>query len=169
MELAFPHRIKYQAGVSSIDEVIESLKAQKRLIEEAAVVFEALIEGFEMDKTRIRVVRVAEASLAFDFLVLVYGAYQKSIEQAVVGGAERMFGVDIPEQYEAAFTLVVLVIVYWVARYAYDAVRRKRQEKPAPIHIEGSYNTVINIAAENFSLTPAAIENVLSEGSYIRA
>lgn len=163
MELAFPHRVEYRDGTASIDEIIENLKAQKRLLEEGVRLLEHAIPNMDVDAIQIRIVQVAAGSLITDFLVLVYGAYQKDIEATVVGGIEEMFGTDIPPQYEALVTLATLAVTYFVARYAYDAVRRKKPERPASTHIQGDYNTVINIIADKTNIPGSSIEGALHD------
>jgi len=163
MELAFPHRVEYRDGTASIDEIIENLKAQKRLLEEGVRLLEHAIPNMDVDAIQIRVVQVAAGSLITDFLVLVYGAYQKEIEATVIGGIEEMFGTDIPPQYEALVTLATLAVTYFVARYAYDAVRRKKPERPASTHIQGDYNTVINIIADKTNIPASAVEGALHD------
>lgn len=163
MELAFPHRVEYRDGTASIEEIIANLKAQKKLLEEGVRVLEAALPNLNVEKIHIRVVQVAAGSLITELIILLYGAYQQEIESKVVGGIEEMFGTDIPEEYEALITLAALAVVYFVARYAYDAVRQKKQDRPASIHIDGDYNTVINVIADKINVPASVVEGAVHD------
>lgn len=163
MELAFPHRVDYRDGTASIDEIIENLKAQKRLLEEGVKVLELSLPDLNIEAMHIRVVQVASGSLITEFLILLYGAYQEDIQANVIGGIEAMFGTDIPPEYEALVTLVTLAVVYFIARYAYDAVRQKKQDRPASTHIEGDYNTVINIISDKINVPASVVESAVHD------
>lgn len=163
MELAFPHRVDYRDGTASIDEIIENLKAQKRLLEEGVKVLELSLPDLNIEAMHIRVVQVASGSLITEFLILLYGAYQEDIQANVIGGIEAMFGTDIPPEYEALVTLVTLAVVYFIARYAYDAVRHKKQDRPASTHIEGDYNTVINIISDKINVPASVVESAVHD------
>jgi len=163
MELAFPHRVEYQDGTASIDETIENLRAQKRLLEEGVRLLEHALPNMDVEAVHIRVIQVAAGSLITEFLILVYGAYQKEVEQTIVGGIEEMFGTEIPPEYEALVTLATLAVVYFIARYAYDAVRKGKPDRPASTHIEGEYNTVINIIADKINVPANTVEAALHD------
>jgi len=163
MELAFPHRVEYRDGTASIEEIIANLKAQKKLLEEGVRVLEAALPNLNVETIHIRVVQVAAGSLITELIILLYGAYQQEIENRVIGGIEQMFGTDIPEEYEALITLAALAVVYFVARYAYDAVRQKKQDRPASIHIDGDYNTVINVIADKINVPASVVEGAVHD------
>ncbi|MER9748425.1 hypothetical protein [Mesorhizobium sp. M0140] len=161
MERKFPHRIEYENGSASIGEVIENLKAQKKLLEEGVKFLDAALKNFEVDDVKIRVLKVGSGSLITEFLILVYGTYQTDIHDAVAGGVEEMFGAHIPPDYEPIVTLATLAVTYFVARYAYDAVRAKRPDRPPSVHIDGDYNAVVNTVAERLALPFSEVESAL--------
>ncbi|RUM95600.1 hypothetical protein EET67_22485 [Pseudaminobacter arsenicus] len=163
MELVFPHRISYRDGTASIDEAIENLKAQKRLLEEGVRFLDLAVPNMTVESVRIRVVSVASGSLVSDLAVILVTTYQEDLEGKIVGGIEAVFGVDIPAEYEALVTLSALAVTYLVARYAYDAVRSKKPDRPASTHIEGDYNTVVNVISDKINLPTSSVENALNE------
>lgn len=163
MELAFPHRVDYRDGTASIDEIIENLRAQKRLIEQGTRVLDAAFAGLVIENVKVTVVAVEAGSLLTELLILMYTSYQEDVQGSVVGGLEGIFGVDIPPEYEALATLLTLAVVYFVARYAYDKIRERKQDRPPSMHIEGDYNTVINIVADKLSVPVSQIESALHE------
>lgn len=167
MQWEFPHRVQYEASASSVDDVVASLLAQERLLEEGAGII-AGIAGLEISDVRVRVTGVAAGTLVTEFIVGVYGAYQSDIQDSVVAGVERMFGVDVPEGLEPLVTLGALAVTYFVARFAYDAIRGKNKDRPASTHIEGDYNKVVNIIASKLEVDPSFVERAV-EGKLIPA
>lgn len=163
MELVFPHRVAYRNGTASIDEAIENLKAQKRLLEEGVRFLDIAVPNMTVESVRIRVVSVASGSLVSDLVVILVTTYQAELEDKIVGGIEAMFGVDVPQEYEALVTLSTLAVTYFVARYAYDAVRAKKQDRPASTHIEGDYNTIVNVIADKINVPASSVESALHE------
>jgi hypothetical protein len=160
MQWEFPHRIEYEADAQSIDDVIATLVAQKRLIEEGASVVCAL-SGIDLERVDIRVSKVVSGSLTNEFWVQLYGSYQAELEEKIIGGYEHMLGVDIPEGWEPIVTLGSLAVTYWVAKFAYDSVRNRKKDRPASTHIEGDYNVVINTIASKMHISPEKVEGVL--------
>ncbi|TIO14918.1 MAG: hypothetical protein E5X86_22620 [Mesorhizobium sp.] len=161
MERRFSHFVEYKEGTSSIDEVIENLKAQKKLLEEGVKLIDAALANFQLDEVKIRVLKAGSGSLITDFMVYVYGSYQTDIQDAIVGGIEELFGAEIPEKYETLVTLATLAVTYFVARYAYDAVRARRPNRPPSVYIDGDYHQVINLVSERLQLPESEIENAL--------
>jgi len=163
LEWVFPHRVRYEAEVRTIDQVIENLLAQKQLIEHGAAFVAALIAGYELESVEVRVVNVSEGSWLVELLAQLYGTYQTEIESTTVGGVEQMLGVDVPPEWEPLVTLGSLAVVYLVARFAYDSIRGKKQDRPASTHIEGDYNTVVNVVASKLNLRSEEVEATLRE------
>jgi hypothetical protein len=163
MQLRFPHSLKYKHGLSSIEEVIANLNAQKRLVETGVALLVNSADGLEVSRVEIRVVELREGSFLTELLVVLYGEYQTNVEDAVVSGIEKMFGVDIPGDYEPLVTLATLAVTYWVARFAYDKVRAHKRDHPASTHIEGEYNTVVNILGSTLQVPPEKIEAALQK------
>ena len=165
MELQFPHRLTYLSRRPwTLEEVIANLQAQKRLLEEGAALLDKIIPGMEITATEIRVARVATGSpLITDFLVLLYGEYQKQIEEQVAGQFEKMFGIDIPQEYNGLVTLGTLAATYFVSRWAYDTIRGKHKAAPPSIYIEGDYNTVINTLSGKLNVSAHSIDDALQK------
>lgn len=159
----FPHKIEYEADARSVDEVVATLLAQKRLIQESALVLPVAFRGYELGAVEIRVVRVAEGSLITELIVQIYGQYQTDIQKAVIEGLEKMIGEDIPAELESLVTLLTLAVVYFIARYTYDLVRGKKKDQPASTHIEGNYNTVINIIGTKIGVSGEAVDAAIKD------
>jgi hypothetical protein len=165
MERRFPHRLTY---VSSrpwpLEDVITNLQAQKRLLEEGIALLDRIIPGLEVTATEIRITRVTTGSpLVTDFLVLLYSEYQEQIEDQVVVQIEKMFGTDIPAEYNGLVTLGTLAATYFVSRWAYEAIRGKSKPAPPSIHIQGNYNTVVNTLSDKLNVSTESIDDAIQK------
>lgn len=163
----FPVRGHHEGEKFTLEEVISTLSAQRILINEAVQFLEELDTEFVARNVVIRVITIEEGSLAWDLLVELWGVYQKQITEKVTGNIEEAFDVDIPDQLEPLLALALMAVTYWGLRYAYDRVARRKtkdEEEPPPpaIHIEGNYNTVVNIIAAKTDTYPERVKDALN-------
>ncbi len=161
MQWEFAHRVEYSADAQSVDDVVATLLAQKKLIEEGAQVLCATA-GIDLDRVDVRVVNIASGSLFTELVIQLYTAYQTEIEDVIVEKVEAVTGYDIPEGWEPIVTLAALAVAYFIMRFVYDAVRnRKQNDRPISTHIEGDYNKVINIIASKVDCSVEELEGAL--------
>ena len=161
MELKFPHHVTYRADNWTLDEVLLTLQGQRKLIEAAAVTLEELIKGIEIDTVEIRVERIDTGSLFEDFIIVLYSIYQEDIDPAIATKVHDMFGITVPPEYQPVVSAVILLIALYVGRYAFNAIAAKKGQKTTPIHIQGTYNTVLNVVASHLHLTADQVEKAL--------
>jgi hypothetical protein len=163
------HKIKYTAETVSLADVIDSLQAQQRLLQEGVAVLARAAPDSDLRIVAIRVNNIVASSMLIDLGIELYHAYQTSIDDKVIKGIEGLTGTDVPAEYEALVTLAALGVTYFVARWAYDKVfNRKKKEQPklapAPsIHIDGDYNRVVTIIADRLNLDPSAIDRAFED------
>ena len=161
---AITHRVEYSAKIVPLELVIESLQAQLRLLNEGVAVMARSAPGSEYRIVSIQVNSIETGSLIIDLLIESYRIYQHTIDGKVVGGVESLLGVDVPKEYEALVTLLMLGVTFYVSRWVYDAVRRKKKDfDQPPTYIQGDYNKVINIIAERLVITPEAVESLMAD------
>lgn len=169
MQIIVPHKIYYTANSIQLPDVIESLKAQQRLLEEGIAVLARAAPDSDLRLVAIHVNQIATGSLLIDLGLELYHAYQTSIDDKIIKGIEGLSGVDVAPEYEALVTVAALGVTFFVARWAYDAVfNRKKKDNPLlphtpPVHIEGNYNTVINIIADRLHLEREAVERAFAD------
>lgn len=94
----------------------------------------------------VQVNSVVSGSLRIDLLLELYHAYQQSVDDKIIKGIEALAGVDVPPEAEALVTIATLGVTYFVARYAYDAVFKKKKKKtrhclPRPLFISKATTT----------------------------
>lgn len=161
MIITFRHSGKYTGGRFYIEEIIDSLIAQRELLKAGAASL-AEIEGeIEIDDLKIIVEKIETDSLFWDLLVELNAKYQDSITPVVVEGVERMFGVDVPEDMEPLLSLLALAVTYMVARYAYERVLRSKGGGAPSVHITGEGNVVIQNIAQIVHQSPEVVEAAL--------
>ena len=117
-----------------------------------------IADGADLRLVAVRVDQIKSGSIIIDLFIELYGTYQTSIDRKIIHGIESIMGTDIPPEYEAIVALAVIVVTYFVARRLYDAVNKKKGDPRPSIHIEGDYNTVINIMADRLSITPEQVD-----------
>lgn len=161
MRLEFQHSGKYTGSRFTVDEVINSLAAQRELLKSGAYLISHLDQDFRIDEIKILISRIESNSLLWDILVEVYGAYQERLQGTVTSGIEEMFGIDIPAEYEPLVTLGSLAVTYFVARYAYERVTRTKERSQPSVYISGEGNVVIQNIAEIVHQSPEAVERAL--------
>ena len=101
------------------------------------------------------------------FLVALLVVYQKDFDKEVPEVIEALTGYKLDERFDTLVTVVLLLLLFWGARYVTTRVTRKDAPDdagaslPVPPAIQGDYNTYINIAADKLSVTPERINDVV--------
>jgi hypothetical protein len=169
MQLFLPHKINYSADSIPLSDVIESLQAQQRLLHEGVAVLARAAPDSDLRLVNIKVNSVTAGSLRIDLLLEMYHAYQESVDDKIIKGIEALTGTDVPPEAEALVTIATLGVAYFVARYAYDAVfKKKKKEDPTlpaapPIHIEGHYNNVVTVIAGQLNVPYEAVDKAFHD------
>lgn len=161
MRLVFHHEGKYTGSRFTIEEVIRSLAAQRDLLVAGVMALPEIDPEIRIETVAILVEKLETSSLIWDLIVELNANYQGQIHDAIIGGIEGMFGVDIPEQYEALVSLLALAVTYMVARYAYERVIRSGSDKDPQVRIEGEGNVVIQNIAQVVNQSPETVEKAL--------
>jgi hypothetical protein len=163
------HKVAYTAESISLTDVIESLQAQQRLLQEGVAVLARAAPDSDLRLVTIRVNAVTSGSLFVDLALELYHAYQTSIDPTVIRAIEGLTGTDIPSEYESLVSVAALGVTLFIARWAHGAVfERKKKEhptlRPSPaVHIEGDYNRVITIIADRLSIGTDAIDQAFND------
>jgi hypothetical protein len=158
MQRSFHHVVEYtDIGETTVAEIAASLVANEKLIRVLPRIFEELAPGVTVENIRVELERVERHSLLEDFLVVIYTKYQPQIEAVTVEAVESLTGADVPAEADTLVTVVVLLIVVYFAIKIY---KRLFPEK-TPVHLEGDYNTYINIVSNKFDVKPEQLEQAL--------
>lgn len=161
MPSVYHHQITYEGDDFTIQEVIQSLRAQEQLLRLGAEALANASRGGRVVKTNIIIKDISTDTLLFDMLVELYGAYQKTFEVGISEGVEQMFGQEIPEEYRPLVTLFSLLVLYWLARFAYEKLRGTGKREGPPIHIEGENNVVVQMVSSQLGIPTGELEQAV--------
>jgi hypothetical protein len=131
-EYLVPVQVTYNtSGTTSLADVIAALTAADLLIRDAVSLLPSVIPGSDVSLRAIAVQRLSQESpLREIFIAAVYLASQEQLEAGVVATANAA-GLVVPEKLETLLTLAVLVVLFYGAAMARDAVSGLTSEGPA--------------------------------------
>lgn len=160
MNITFPYKVDYEQTTSlTLVEIAEAFVANEKLIVKAAALIEEVFDGLNISKAEIQLRSLNYGSLKQEFLVAIVLAFQQDIQESVSVFIENLLGVDVPQEYEWALSLFVLLIVLYGARYIYQKVNPSKE----PSAIQGDYNTVVNLTARTVKVTPEQLEKAVQK------
>ncbi len=120
MEIIFPYQVEYTVKETvSVEEVIETLQANKRLMSDVAGILPVLLDGVKVERIELRVRDIRHGSLREVFWVAIFLAFQKQLEDEVPAVVEKWFGLPVSDDYDTLVTICVLLLTYYGADYAY--------------------------------------------------
>lgn len=164
VEITAPHSIEYtmEEGLT-LGEIAESLLAQQVLVDRLPLVLEELFPGLTVDAVRIRLKIAETGSLKEEFIVSLFLAFQDDVEESIIKAIEGTTGLDILEQHKTVVTLLVILVVLYVARAIYERVIGKRGEGAEKLPaIQGDYNTVLNITADRLQVSSESLDDAVA-------
>lgn len=125
------HQITYRFdGTASVEEVAASLIAQERLLNDAIRVIEACFDGLLIEKVQVSVKAVSQESPLKEVLAgLILLSYQEELLVEIPPLIEKLFGVQLSDQYDATITVVVLVAAIYGASALYEKIMAKDKDK----------------------------------------
>lgn len=163
MQQIVRHKLVYTADKVALTELIDSLQAQERLLQEGVVVLARAAPDSDLRLITIQVNSIASGSLLVDLSLELYHAYQTSIDDEVIKGIEGLTGLEIPAQYESLVSLAAIGVAFYIARWAYKRVaNNKDRSHQRPVHIETTYNQVVTVIAERLQLDSAAVDRAFA-------
>jgi hypothetical protein len=140
-------------GQVSIDEVIGSLQAQQRFVNELGDVLGLVIEGLSIDRAELRVRSIQSGSLREAFFVALFFVYQSDLKEKIPPLVEAWTGIQVDDRFDTLVTVGILVLVYYGAEYAYsrltdqlgsDRLKRAKEDFVAELsHLTGKSQTEI--------------------------
>jgi len=125
-EIHLPLSITYETnGVTPISDVIASLKATETIINDAVSLFPSLIDGLRIEKSSLNVRTLSQESPLREILILsIFVTFQEELEQEVPALIEDMFKISVNDQYDTMLTVAFLVVAFYGAGLAVDAVKK---------------------------------------------
>jgi len=124
MYAGFAHGVEYDTkGTTPVSLIAKSLLANEALLREVGDLLEGCVPGLSVDKIEVTLRTVSQESpLRELFFVGLVVAFQKDLEEEVPALVEKFTGVHVPDQYDTVVTLLVMILLFYGADYAYRRV-----------------------------------------------
>lgn len=157
----FYHRVEYDFDeTASVEEIAASLLAGAALVDEAFDVLESLIPDLKIESRHYSVSVVRHQSpLMEEIKSSIVLTFQEHIVDVVPQLIEGITGVDVPEEYERAISLLAISL----ALLAGAVVKGRLTKSPPPQQIINVVNNNLNIASDFFSVHPEMINGMFTE------
>lgn len=164
LEIRFRHGLDYpdNHGIP-LSDVAATLLAHERLMPLVSELLEQLVPGLTIDATMIALDTVQQGSLKETFFVAVFLAFQNDLVKDVPAFIGEVSGHPLPHRYDTIVTVLVVMLMYTGAKALVGRTRRPSSGESVAPHIEGDYNTYINIAADALAVSPELVERSLAK------
>lgn len=161
MEITFPHSVVYETeGKVPIDEVIESLIANRRLINESLPLIEALLPDLKLEHLKISVGQISNQSPLRELVfVTLIAAFQDDLKKEVPMMINDLFGVQVSENYNTLVTVVVMLLVFYGIDFAYRMVSKTALASRARQELDG----LIGDVAKQLGISEDSIRVALNQ------
>lgn len=146
-------------GPVSIRDIIESLQGTDTVLHEMSRLLPSFIDGLQVEKLEIKVREVAQQSpLRELFIVALFLAFQKQLEEEVPNLITDATGIIIPDRFDTIVTVVALIVVFYGIGAVKDLVTGNGKSGAA----ESQLSSLISELSLATGKTEAAIRDVLS-------
>jgi hypothetical protein len=143
-----------------IRDIIASLQGAETAIREAGRLLPLLLDGVQVEKVEIRVREVAQESpLRELFVISLFIAFQKQLEEEVPQLITDATGVIIPDRFDTVVTVLTLIVVFYGAGALKDLVFGKGEDGAAKAQLDG----LIAEIAPQVGKSETQIRHVLDE------
>ncbi len=161
MEVRLAQSVTYQAdGIVPIRQIAESLLANERLLTEVGGFLNESVEGLTVGKIQVGVRSIAhESPLREIFFFSLLMTFQESLEEEVPVGLERIFGIEVPDQYDTLITVAILILAFYGVDYAY----RKINDGATPRNVNRMFNGLVTEVAGMLGVDEKDVRNSLEE------
>ena len=119
MQIDIPFQVEYQtANTVPIGEIISSLRALERILEESGNSLELFQPDISIQNVQVSIQSITHQSPLRELLIVsVFVAFQSSLVEEVPSILEKISGQPIPDNYDTILTLLALVIIFYGAEY----------------------------------------------------
>jgi hypothetical protein len=143
-----------------IRDIIASLQGVDAAIQETARLLPLLVEGLQIEKVEVRVREVAQESpLRELFVIGLFMAFQKQLEEEVPQLISDATGLVIPDRFDTVVTVLALIVVFYGAGALKDLVFGTGKEGAAKAQLDG----LIAEIAPQIGKTEQQIRDVLDD------
>lgn len=121
--VVLPLSITYETnGTTPIADVIGGLQAAEIAIQDAISVLPSLVPGVQIENSSINVRSLTQESpLRELFALTLIVTYQEDLKSEIPVMIEKIFNVNIPEQYDSIATIATMIVLFYGAAFLKDA------------------------------------------------
>lgn len=160
MEIPFEHVLRYtNENNIPIHEIAASLIATNELAVLIPPVLESLFPGLSIQKIELNLQSSAVAgSREDDYKGKLICDFQESVEGAISRIGERT-GVQALQEHSKLISLVIIGLILLGGIWLHSQLFPSEKA----IHIEGDYNTIINLTADEAGLPPETVKDAIEK------
>ena len=134
MEIQVPFKVEYQTTEPvPIPDIINSLLALQRILEEAGKNLENFIPGLVVEKIDVRVQQISHGSLKEILVVGLFALFQDELREGLPALIEAHTGYAVPEDAETLLVILALVAIVYGADFVQKLILGKVQDTPIRI------------------------------------
>jgi hypothetical protein len=158
-ETTFRHELVYpdNHGIT-LSDIAATLIAHERLIPVAVEILERSFPGLQVEKVSINFDYARTGSLSEALFIAILAVYQKKIDETVPRMVEHLTGIQVPDDLKPILSIIIIILLYYGAKALFE---RGGKKESAPPHIQGDYNTYINVAAAKMNLLPDTLNKAV--------
>jgi hypothetical protein len=143
-----------------IRDIIESLQGVEAIFFEMAKVIPEMVNGVTVQRIEVKAKEIAQESpLKEIFLVALFLAFQKDLEDEVTGNIESITGLHVPDNWDTIITVLALVLVFYGVGAIKDLVFGTSEGGPSRKMLDG----LIAELATSLGKTPKDIRDKLDQ------
>ncbi|TPI15407.1 hypothetical protein FJW06_08375 [Mesorhizobium sp. B4-1-3] len=134
MEIQIPFKVEYQTAASvPIPEIINSLLALQRVLEEAGKNLENFVPGLTVLKVDVRVQQISTGSLKEILAVGLFALFQDELRQELPQLIHDQTGYQVPANADTLLVILALVAIVYGADFVQKLVLGKVHDTPTQL------------------------------------
>lgn len=161
MEYSVPHRVVYQTeDPIPVSEVVQSLIANERLLQELKPFLEACVPGLVIEVIRVTVRDISQASPLREILIAtMLVTFQQDLAKEVPQLVEKLFGLPVTDQYDSLVTVVFCALVLYGIDFVYKKINKVTESNKIARQLDG----LIRDVAADTGVSEDRIRKIIQE------
>jgi transcription termination factor NusB len=161
MEIPLSHKVVYEIEEAvSVSEVVESLLGTERLLKDVGPILEDCVPGLTVERIDVYITKIGrESPLREMFFAALFLTFQKDLEREVPNVVEKLFGIDVSDDYDTIVTVVFCLLAFYGLDFLYRQSRKLSERSRIQDQLEG----LVKEVAEQTSTTEQHIRASLEK------
>lgn len=169
MEILLPHRVEYLVeGYVPIEDVIESLQAQQKIVSTLGELLDEVLDGITVQKAELRVRSIDTGSLKEAFFVALFLVYQAELKSEVPAMIEKWLGLPVDDRYDTLVTVGIMLLVFYGADYAYKRYTDQLGSERLKRQLEDFVSELSHVSGKSEAEVRKIVERFLGKSGRLR-